>query len=251
MKNITLPNLIAHRGAGLMAPENTLVAFRNGYLHGFSMFECDVRLSKDKELFLLHDDDLHRTTDSKGLASDLTWSELSRLDAGSWCSSVFTAEPLARLEGILNFISANNLSLNIELKPTLGQEYDTGYLCAKLVSEFCVENENIQVVLSSFSVESLQGAVDGYSNIPRALLLNEWRDDSLYVLEQLGCQGVVINHLSLTVQLICQIKKKQFFVMAYTANEIQTIQSLIDMGVSAVITDNMNAALTINIFDTV
>ena len=76
-KNYPYPKLIAHRGAGKDAPENTLAAFRLGAQHGYTMFECDVKLSKDKELFLLHDDDLDRTTNGKGLAKVVTWQELS------------------------------------------------------------------------------------------------------------------------------------------------------------------------------
>ena len=61
------PCWIAHRGAGSLAPENTLVAFRLGAEHGFGMFECDVKLSADGEPFLLHDSELERTTNGQGL----------------------------------------------------------------------------------------------------------------------------------------------------------------------------------------
>ncbi|WP_341649744.1 glycerophosphodiester phosphodiesterase family protein [Thauera humireducens] len=62
------PRWIAHRGAGQLAPENTLAAFRLGHAHGYRMFECDVRLSADGVPFLLHDDVLDRTTDGKGVS---------------------------------------------------------------------------------------------------------------------------------------------------------------------------------------
>ena len=55
------PRWIAHRGAGTLAPENTLAAFRLGASHGYRMFECDVKLSSDGVPFLLHDDTLTRT----------------------------------------------------------------------------------------------------------------------------------------------------------------------------------------------
>ncbi len=76
------PLWIAHRGAGKLAPENTLAAFRVGASHGYRAFECDVKLSADGVPFLLHDATLQRTTPERGTASERQWAELSRLDAG-------------------------------------------------------------------------------------------------------------------------------------------------------------------------
>ncbi|HQC99297.1 MAG TPA: glycerophosphodiester phosphodiesterase family protein, partial [Aquabacterium sp.] len=62
------PFWIAHRGAGRLAPENTLAAFRLGARHGYRMFECDAKLSADGVVFLLHDSTLERTTSGQGTA---------------------------------------------------------------------------------------------------------------------------------------------------------------------------------------
>ena len=67
------PRWIGHRGAGQLAPENTLAAFRLGAQHGYRMFECDAKLSADDQVFLLHDTTLERTTNGRGLASGLGW----------------------------------------------------------------------------------------------------------------------------------------------------------------------------------
>ena len=77
------PLWIAHRGAGKLAPENTLAAFRLGEAHGYRAFECDVKLSADGQPFLLHDTTLQRSTPDRGTAGDRPWSELSRLAAGA------------------------------------------------------------------------------------------------------------------------------------------------------------------------
>ena len=92
-----LPLWIAHRGAGKLAPENTLAAFRVGAAHGYRAFECDVKLSADGVPFLLHDDKLDRTTPERGLAAERAWSELSRIDAGGWHTRVYAGEPLPSL----------------------------------------------------------------------------------------------------------------------------------------------------------
>ena len=88
------PFWIAHRGAGKLAPENTLAAFRLGASYGYRAFECDVKLSRDLVPFLLHDATLNRTTSAKGAAALLDWTQLARLDAGAWHSKAFAGEPL-------------------------------------------------------------------------------------------------------------------------------------------------------------
>ena len=92
------PLWIAHRGAGELAPENTLAAFRHGAAHGYRAFECDVKLSADGVPFLLHDATLERTTPRRGVAGELPWGALSRLDAGGWHSAAYAGEPLPSLD---------------------------------------------------------------------------------------------------------------------------------------------------------
>jgi glycerophosphoryl diester phosphodiesterase len=83
---------IAHRGARAFAPENTLAAFEKSKSFDCQMFEMDVRISKDGELIVHHDEQLTRCTDVKAkfpgrssyFVSDFTYDELCLLDAGSW-----------------------------------------------------------------------------------------------------------------------------------------------------------------------
>ena len=97
MKDWPYPLWIAHRGAGILAPENTLAAFRVGASFGYRAFECDVKLSADGVPFLLHDDTLERTTPASGTAGARPWAELARLDAGAWHSRTYAGEPLPSL----------------------------------------------------------------------------------------------------------------------------------------------------------
>ena len=125
------PRWIAHRGAGKLAPENTLAAFRVGAAHGYRAFECDIKLSADGRPFLLHDTTLERTTSATGTAGELPWAELSQLDAGGWHSRQFAGEPLPSLAAVAAFVRANGFALNIEIKPTPGQEDLTGRVVAE------------------------------------------------------------------------------------------------------------------------
>src|SRR5690606_25242629 len=109
---------IGHRGAGKLAPENTLAAFRLGAAYGFRMFECDVKLSLEGEPFLLHDAELGRTTSGQGPAGALSWAALSRLDAGRWHGPAHAGESLLRLEALAAWLQAKGLAVNLEIKPS-------------------------------------------------------------------------------------------------------------------------------------
>src|SRR3954454_20728521 len=106
------PRWIAHRGAGKLAPENTLAAFRLGAAYGYRAFECDVKLSADGVPFLLHDATLDRTTSGAGPAGERSWGELSRLDAGRWHSRLHAGEALPMLDAVARFCLENGFALN-------------------------------------------------------------------------------------------------------------------------------------------
>ena len=128
------PRWIAHRGAGKLAPENTLAAFRLGARHGYRMFECDAKLSSDGVLFLLHDATLERTTNGHGAAGERSMGELAQLDAGGWHSRAYTGEAMPTLEALARYCLANGHHLNVEIKPTPGQELATGRAVGELLA---------------------------------------------------------------------------------------------------------------------
>lgn len=76
--------IISHRGANHLAPENTWVAALKALEQGATWIELDVRQSKDGVLYNLHDETLDRTTNGKGAISEMPAKDIERLDAGSW-----------------------------------------------------------------------------------------------------------------------------------------------------------------------
>ncbi|XP_045394643.1 glycerophosphoinositol inositolphosphodiesterase GDPD2 isoform X2 [Lemur catta] len=86
------PGLVGHRGAPMLAPENTLMSLRKTAECGAAVFETDVMVSSDGVPFLMHDERLSRTTDVASVfparitahSSDFSWAELKRLNAGTW-----------------------------------------------------------------------------------------------------------------------------------------------------------------------
>lgn len=88
---------VAHRGASAYAPENTRAAFQKGVDLQADYLECDVHLSKDDELIVMHDDKVDRTTDGKGYVREMTLSELRLLNAGKLFGEDFAGEPIMTL----------------------------------------------------------------------------------------------------------------------------------------------------------
>src|SRR5207245_7355610 len=90
-----------HRGNAAEFPENTLAAFASALELGVDVIECDVHLSADGALPVIHDHLLDRTTNGSGLVRDLTLAELKRLDAGSWKGAAFAGERIPELSEVL------------------------------------------------------------------------------------------------------------------------------------------------------
>jgi glycerophosphoryl diester phosphodiesterase len=233
------PCWIAHRGAGKLAPENTMAAFRLGAEHGFAMFECDVKLSADGEPFLLHDADLNRTTNGQGLAGVQSWDALSRLDAGSWHGRTYAGEPLLRLEALSRWLQALGLMVNLELKPTPGEEWRTGRVVAEQVARLWAL-AHVKPLMSSFSVEALRAVQQTQPALPRALLLERWAPDAVRLAIDLGCLAVVVHHLELDAERIRSAHEAGLKVLSYTVNEASRASTLWLSGLDGLITDRVD-----------
>jgi glycerophosphoryl diester phosphodiesterase len=104
-----------HRGNAAECPENTLASFASALDLGVDVIECDVHLSEDGALAVIHDHLLDRTTDGSGLVRDLTMAELKRLDAGSWKGAAFAGERIPELQEVLA-LARGRAGVAIEIK---------------------------------------------------------------------------------------------------------------------------------------
>src|SRR5690625_4115407 len=82
---------IAHRGASGYSPEHTITAYVQGEQMQGDYIEIDLQMTKDKTLIAMHDANIDRTTNGKGLVKNLTIDEISQLDAGSWFNEAYPA----------------------------------------------------------------------------------------------------------------------------------------------------------------
>jgi glycerophosphoryl diester phosphodiesterase len=233
------PRWVAHRGAGKLAPENTLSAFRLGAAHGFRMFECDAKLSADGVVFLMHDATLERTTNGTGVGGDRPWHELSQLDAGGWHSRAYAGEPLATLENLARFCRANGHLLNIEIKPTPGVELRTGEVVAREAARLWA-GADVPPLLTSFRPESLQGAMQAAPDLPRGLLVDTLWDGWFDIARKLQCVAVVANQVLWDAATVRQVQGAGMRCLSYTVNDEWAAQRLLALGTDGIITDRVD-----------
>jgi glycerophosphoryl diester phosphodiesterase len=230
------PRLVAHRGAGKLAPENTLTAMRVGHAHGYRMVEFDVKLAADNVSFLLHDATLERTTSGRGRADALPWRELSRLDAGGWHSAKYAGEPVPTLASIARWARAHGVSCNIEIKPTPGRERETGAAVA-LDAATLWRDADTPPLLSSFSMVSLEAARDAVPGLPRALLADTVPDDWHATLARLECVALIVDHAALDAGAVKQLRAAGYRVLCFTPNDAGRIGELAGWDIDGIITD--------------
>jgi glycerophosphoryl diester phosphodiesterase len=241
------PRWIAHRGAGKLAPENTLAAFRVGASHGYRMFECDAKLSADGVIFLMHDTKLQRTTNASevlgpaasAIGGDHPWSVLSQLDAGAWHSRAYAGEPLPTLENVARFSLRNGHFLNIEIKPTPGVELRTGEVVAHAATRLWA-GAPVPPLLTSFRPESLQGAQAAAPHLPLGLLLDTLWKGWLETALSLGCVAVVCHHALWDRSSLTQARSAGFRCLSYEVDDEYSAQRLIELGTDGMITDRLD-----------
>lgn len=233
------PRWIAHRGAGKLAPENTLAAFRLGASHGYRMFECDVKLSRDGIPFLMHDADLRRTTDGSGIGGQYDWQMLAQRDAGSWHSRQYAGEALPCLDNIARYCLRNSHHLNIEIKPTPGTERHTGEVVAGLAAHLWARAPT-PPLLTSFAAEALEGARARAAHLPRGLLLDQTRTDWLELAQALGCVAIVCNYALWNPTTVAAARAAGMRCLSYTVNDEATADALLALGIDGIITDRVD-----------
>jgi glycerophosphoryl diester phosphodiesterase len=236
MKPWPYPLWLAHRGAGKLAPENTLAAFRLGAGSGYRAFECDVKLSRDGEAFLLHDDTLERTSSGSGSPAEQDWVALARLDAGAWHSPPFTGEPLPRFDQIAAFCRANGCALNVEIKPCPGEAARTGAAVAREAARLWA-GAAVPPLLSSFQPEALAAAQAAEPALPRGLLLDTLWDGWEATAANLDVVAVITNWRCMDRALIERLHARGWRALVYTVNDAEVAERLIADGIDGIITD--------------
>lgn len=232
-----LPRLVAHRGGGTAAPENTLAGLRAAAEHGFRAVEFDVMLSADGVPVLIHDETLERTTSGTGLVCETSFDSLRRLDAGSWRDARFAGEPIPGFDEALDACRALGLAANVEIKPAQGHDSETGREVARVA---LARGDSLDLVISSFSLTALREAQKHAPDLPRGVLFRDLPIDWLGIVRRANavsvhCEWSALRGAALDAALAAGVP-----VVVYTCNDADQARRLLDAGVAGVITDRLD-----------
>lgn len=228
---LILPRIQAHRGFWLEGQaENTLAAFRAARDKSVMMFECDVRLTKDKIPVLFHDEDLLRMAQRSEKVIDL---ELRQLQ------SLF---PAPSLEEVLLDPHCPHL-MNIELKSKIILDDPLERMVSAVVKKYHAEN---RVMFSSFNPMSLYRIQHYLPSVPRALLVSPeiTAENKIYLRKMWLAPFLKIHLLHLEKSMADQEtirywREKKMPVSVWTVNGKENIEKYLSWGAVSVITDTL------------
>jgi glycerophosphoryl diester phosphodiesterase len=179
------PLISGHRGTRHGAPENTMAAFRYAHAAGADIVEFDVQWTRDGHMVIMHDKDVARTTNGRGLVSSLTLAQIRRLDAGSWYGAKWKGERVPTFGEVLEYCSLNNLTANAEVK-LLPSETITAAQAqqyADEISNYSMAGNTIMSSMSHRAIRRIQALeVDGL----RTAAISEVRPGTKQAIASLG-----------------------------------------------------------------
>lgn len=235
-----LPQLIAHRGASAVAPENTLSALHKARELGADWVEFDVQLTSDDRAIVFHDSELERVTNGQGTVAKLTYSKLAQLDAGSWFDAAYKGECIPTVGMWLQLAAELGLGINLEMKIT--KQRRAAKLAEKVlfgIAQFW-QDDLPRPLISSTSEKCLAAVRKRDAHINLGYICDTWRDAMFTILERHHCVSLHINHERLNPERIADIKNRGYRVLAYTVNDKQRANELLSMGVDSIFSDKPN-----------
>lgn len=214
--------VIAHRGCGFAAPENTLRAVCCAIALEVDGIELDVHSSRDGEIVVLHDFTVDRTTNGSGSVAELTLRELKELDAGE-------NQSIPTLQEVIDEVRGRGILLNIEIKPTGIEEQ---------VLQIITHNDFFdQAIISSFLWPVLETVREIHSEVETGLLYLVDLEDPIQVAYELGVNALHPHCGLVTPQLVEKCHDSGLDINPWTVNDNQEMQRLIDLAVDSIITD--------------
>lgn len=212
---------IGHRGACGHAPENTIASIEQAIALRCIFAEVDIQRTSDDELILLHDEQVDRTTNGRGCVSQLTLSDIQKLDTGGGQSPPTLDEALKAASGRIGLI--------LELK-TGGLAYD---VCATVrASGF-----NRPVIYASSLQEELQHVRRADPDAQTMILFTRLPTNLCAVTAKLHTTHVGLRLDTVTKPLVTALHHEHLIVFAYTANRPAEISRLNMLGVDGIISD--------------
>ncbi|MFF4446862.1 glycerophosphodiester phosphodiesterase [Streptomyces sp. NPDC001502] len=230
--------VVAHRGASDEYPEHTLAAYRQAIADGADALECDVRLTADRKLVCVHDRRVERTSDGRGVVSEMTYAQLSALDFGGWKGAEHRGAQVLLFEDLLKEALAADrpVGLAVETKhPTRTGGRLEAELVRVLKDHGLADGSTGLVEVMSFS----RGALIRLNRLAPGL-------PAVYLIERrlrplrppfAGHAGPGIDLVREDPGLVARLKAKGLSVRVWTVDEPQDVELCVRLGVDTIITN--------------
>lgn len=234
------PLIIAHRGASMFAPENTVAAFQLAAALGADAIEVDAKLSSDGHVIIHHDATLDRTTNGTGRIAKHSLSELKCLDAGSHFNSTYAGEKIPSLREVFELFG-DKLLINVEMT---NYEHPFNGLPQKIVQLIREYNLEGRVLLSSFNLIALYKARRIAPEIMMGLLVGKHESKmmrrflhSIAPHDAFHPQNEILDNAC-----ILDMHARGRLIFVWTVNDEERLRELFQQGVDGVFTDNPGLA---------
>lgn len=224
---------IAHRGASRQAPENTLAAFAQTLAIGVDAVELDVHATSDRQVVVIHDSTLDRTTDATGKVSDLALDQVRRADAGVRFGAEFAGEPVPTLRESLELIAGTAIVV-VEIKPS--------GIAEEVVQVIEDAGAVDRVVVISFKAANIRDVRAINPQIPTSLLIDADATADGYaqgleyvrITTELGAGTLSLSHKTVTPELSRAVRERGIALWTWTVDEVDQMRALLDCGVTAI-----------------
>jgi glycerophosphoryl diester phosphodiesterase len=234
--HINAPLVIAHRGASLQAPENTLSAFCLAADLGADAIEMDAKLSADKCVVIHHDLTLERTTNGRGRVSTQRLDELKQLDAGIKFDISFSEERIPTLEEVIELVG-DRLLFNIELTNYASPFDNLPEVVVDIIRKYGIQSK---VLISSFNPIALIRTRMIEPDMTCGLLIKSSEPRWIRGLfQRLGrYEAIHPSYDLIDNEFMQQSIDSGKLVNAWTVNDREKIVELLELGVGGIITDD-------------
>lgn len=229
---VKMTKIMAHRGASGLYPENTILAFEKAAEMGADAIETDVHLSKDGKLVICHDESVLRTTGFDGLVCEMTYSELSKLDAGFLKGHPGQRLPL--LEDLLRIAAENDIGVNIELKNNV---FAYAGMEEKVIAALYDYGLEKRCILSSFNHRSMHRAKEIDPKIPVGLLYSCDLYEAQQYAKSCGADALHPQYASVNAGMVQRAQEAGVAVNVWTVNTCKVIDDMLFAGVDNIITN--------------
>lgn len=236
------PKVIAHRCGGALAPENTLAGLAIAARIGCRAVEFDVMLSRDGEPVLIHDETLDRCANSSGTVAALDGALLMATDVGERFHHAFAGETIPSLHAALRRCHELGLAANLEIKPAQGHDVETGRVVGRRLASLGVDDRPA-LLLSSFSADALEAAMEDVDDIPRGWLAGAFDAAALKTASRLGCASIHLALDGLEAAHVVAARAAGLEVLVYTVNRLADARRLASWGVGGLFTDRPDLLL--------